>query len=91
MTVRIDRVAVRPSGLTREACGIGSVPSLCKLSGEGDNILMFVSGRIKKLSVSPGLRVRGGSVVASDPGVEFGEDGSEFLSVSGEGMLIITG
>ena len=91
MTVRIDRVAVRPVGLTRETCGIGSVPSLCKFRGKGNNILVFVSGRTKKLSVSPGLKVRGGSVVASDPGVVFKEDGSEFLSVSGEGMLIITG
>ncbi len=90
MTVRIDRVAVRSDGLLRETCGIGSVPSLCTLSGKGDNILLFVSGRVKKLPVSQGLRVRGGSVVAADPGVVFEEVDSEFLCVSGEGMLTVT-
>ncbi len=93
MTVRIDRIAVRPAKVTHEACGIGSVPSLCKLHGTGNSssILLFVNGRIKKLKVTPGLRIRNESVVAADPGVSFAEDESDFLAVSGKGSLIVTG
>ncbi|MCK5131845.1 MAG: hypothetical protein KAR40_06790, partial [Candidatus Sabulitectum sp.] len=93
MTVRIDRMAARPVQVTHEACGIGSVPSLCKLNGSGNSnrILMFVTGRIRKLTVTPGLRVREGSVVVADPGVSFTEEKPGFLSVSGKGMVIITG
>ncbi len=93
MTVRIDRLVVRPVQIVHEACGLGSVPSLCKLNGSGSNsnILMFVTGRLKKLSVSSGLRVLEGSVLVADPEVSFAEDGSGFLSVTGEGSLIITG
>jgi hypothetical protein len=93
MTVRIDRVAARPSQVSHEACGIGSVPSLCRLggSGNGNSILMFVTGRTRKLTVTAGLKVRGRSVVTADPGVSFTDDGSEYLAVSGKGVLIITG
>ncbi len=95
MTVRIDRVAARPVQVIHKSCGIGSVPSLCRLNGNGNgndsNILMFVTGRLKKVMVTPGLRVRNGSVVVADPEVSFTEEESDFLSVSGKGMVIITG
>jgi len=93
MTVRIDRVAVRPVEVVNEACGIGSVPSLCKFYGGGNDssILMFVTGRLKKLTVTPGLKVRGECVVMADPKVSFVEEESGFLSLSGEGMVIISG
>ena len=93
MTIRIDRVAARPIQIAHEACGIGSVPSLCKFTGNADDssILMFVSGRLKKLTVTAGLRIRGGSVVSADPEVSFSEEEAGFLSVSGSGEVIITG
>jgi hypothetical protein len=93
MTVRIDRLAARPDGVTHEACGIGSVPSLCRLkqNGNDNQILLFVSGRLKKITVSPGLRIRAACVVAADPQVLLSDDGSDFLSVTGKGTVIITG
>ena len=93
MIVRIDRLAARPDGVTHEACGIASVPSLCRLkqNGNENQILLFVSGRLKKIAVSPGLRIRASSLVAADPQVSLADSGLNFLSVTGKGTVIITG
>jgi len=92
MTVRIDRLAVRPAGVTSNPTGIETVPSLRKLEGEyGGTLLLFITGRQKKITVVPGLRVKAGSVLAASPEVIFSEEEDGFLSATGSGRVIITG
>ena len=92
MTVRIDKLAVRPAGITSNTTGIEAVPSLRKLEGgNSGSLLMFITGRQKKITVVPGLRIKAGSVLAADPGVSFSQDQDDFLAVTGSGRVIITG
>ena len=92
MTIRIDKLAVRPNSITSESAGVESMPSLRKLTGmNSGSLLMFTSGSCKTISVSRGLRVRAGCILATDADVHLsgGEDG--FLEVTGTGSLLITG
>ena len=92
MTVRIDRLAARPLHLKSTSAGIEAVPALRRLNGENSgSLLMFISGRLKKITVVPGLRVKAGSVLAADPGVSFSQEDKDFLAVSGSGRVILTG
>jgi len=92
MTVRIDRLAVRPEGVTSTSSGIDAAPSLRKLQGgEEGTLLMFITGRQKKITVVPGLRIKTGCILASEPGVSFSQEEDGFLTVSGSGRVIITG
>jgi hypothetical protein len=91
MTVRMDRIGAMPLELFSESLGIVSAPSLRRLLGNGEcRILMFVSGRYKKIEAQPGLCIRAGSVLAAGPSVEFADDGGNFLTVSGGGTIYIS-
>ncbi|PIE51568.1 hypothetical protein CSA37_11230 [Candidatus Fermentibacteria bacterium] len=92
MTVRIDKLAVSPSGMTSESAGIDSVPSMWRLTGEFDGLLLFFTpGRYSKIKVSEGLRVRSDCILSADPTVNFSKEEDGFLQVEGYGSLTVAG
>ncbi|HPF33036.1 MAG TPA: hypothetical protein PK907_08485, partial [Candidatus Sabulitectum sp.] len=92
ITVRIDKLAVRPEAVGSVSAGVPEIPSLRKLQGECScSLLLFTAGRRKNLTVVPGLRVKAGSILAADPDVSFSSAGNGFLEVTGSGKVVITG
>ena len=94
MIIRIDKLAVRPGHIKHESCSIDKVPSLRRLSGAntGNELLLFVYGRTKKIRITDGLKVKAGNLLCADSSIELKEvDNSEFLEVAGVGFIIVSG
>jgi hypothetical protein len=52
---------------------------------------MIVAGRVKKITVSAGLRISSGCILAADPGISFSSEKDGFLAVQGTGTILVTG